>query len=219
VYIGHYSVALGAKKAAPRMSLGTLFFAAAFVDLLMSLLMLTGVEHLRVAPGFTVMTPLDLYDYPFSHSLAAAFLWAASFAAVYFLFKRSARNALTAGFVVLSHWALDFITHTRDLPLFPGSPVKVGLGIWNHPVASIVIEATLFAAGMAIYLRCTKAKDKKGLIGFWFLMIFLLVTWIAGMVSPPPPDAMALAIGNQFQWLVILAACWIDRHRETPGAV
>jgi len=34
MFIGHYGVALAAKKAAPRTSLGTLIFAAQFLDFL-----------------------------------------------------------------------------------------------------------------------------------------------------------------------------------------
>jgi hypothetical protein len=180
----------------------------------MSVLLLIGVEHLRIAPGITVMVPLDLYDYPISYSLATSLAWSVIFAAVYYFIKHSIKDSLVIGSVVFSHWALDFITHKTDLPLFPGSDIKVGLGIWNNVAASVLIEGLLFVAGLFIYFHITKAKDKTGNIAFWSLMAFLLLSWIASMFSPPPPDAMTLAIGNQFQWIVIVVAYWIDRHRE-----
>lgn len=214
MYIGHYAIALGAKKIAPKVSLGTLFLAAIIIDLLMSVLLLLGIEHLRIAPGITVMTPLDLYDYPFSHSLLMSLLWSVFFAAVYYFIRHSLKDSLVLGAIVFSHWILDLITHIADLPLFPGSSIKVGLGIWNNPLASIITEGGLFIAGVFIYLHSTKAKDKKGIIAFWLLMAFLLFTWIASMFSPPPPDAITLAIGNQFQWLVILIAYLINKRRE-----
>ena len=46
MFIGHYGVALGAKRAAPRTSLGTLTFAAQSLDELWPLLLLRGVERL-----------------------------------------------------------------------------------------------------------------------------------------------------------------------------
>jgi hypothetical protein len=215
MYIGHYAIALGAKKIAPRISLGTLFLAAIIIDLLMSILLLVGVEHLRIAPGITVMTPLDLYDYPVSHSLATSLAWSVIFAAIYYFIKHSIKDSLIIGSTVFSHWVLDFITHTTDLALFPGSDIKVGLGIWNNVAASVLIEGLLFAVGLFIYFRSTKAKDKKGDFVLWLLMAFLLLSWIASMFSPPPPDAMAIAVGNQIQWIVIIIAYWIDSHRGT----
>jgi len=48
MFIGHFAVALAAKKAAPRTSLGTLFIAAQFIDLLWPLVLLVGIEHVRI---------------------------------------------------------------------------------------------------------------------------------------------------------------------------
>lgn len=67
MFLGHYAVALSAKRFAPKTSLGTLFLAAQLFDLLWPLFLLSGLEHLRIEPGNTVVTPIDFYDYPFSH--------------------------------------------------------------------------------------------------------------------------------------------------------
>ncbi len=71
MFIGHFGVALAAKKVAPRTSLGTLVMAAQFLDLLWPLFLLLGVERVIIAPGSTAVTPLDFIFYPFSHSLLA----------------------------------------------------------------------------------------------------------------------------------------------------
>ena len=214
MYIGHYAMAFGGKRFAPKVSLGTLFLAAMIIDLLMSVLMLLGIEHMRIAPGITRMVPLDLYDFAISHSLAAAVLWSVLFTAIFYIIKRSVRDSVVLGFVVFSHWVLDFVVHTTDLALFPGSSIKVGLGVWNNAIASILIEGLLFAAGVFIYLKSTKAKDKTGIIVLWILTAFLFLTWTASLFSPPPPDAMTIIYGNQIQWLVIVIAYWVNRHRE-----
>jgi hypothetical protein len=80
VFIGHFGVALAAKKAAPRTSLGTLVMAAQFADLLWPIFLLLGVEQVAIAPGNTAVTPLDFVSYPFSHSLVVDVGWASLFA-------------------------------------------------------------------------------------------------------------------------------------------
>jgi hypothetical protein len=64
VFVGHYALGFAGKKLAPRISLGTLFLSAQLVDLLWPLFLLLGLEHVRIDPGNTVVTPLDFYDYP-----------------------------------------------------------------------------------------------------------------------------------------------------------
>lgn len=51
MFIGHFAVALAAKRATPRTSLGWLFAACQLSDLIWPVLLLAGVEHAHVAPG------------------------------------------------------------------------------------------------------------------------------------------------------------------------
>jgi hypothetical protein len=91
MFLGHYAVAIGAKRAAPRASLGTLIAAAAFLDLVWPVLVLAGLERVAIAPGATAFTPLDFEHYPISHSLVMSVVWGAAFGGVYFLVRRDAR--------------------------------------------------------------------------------------------------------------------------------
>ena len=75
MFIGHYGVGFGAKRAAPGVSLGMLFFACQLADLLWPTLVLLGVEHVRIDPGNTAVTPLAFEWYPYSHSLEGLVLW------------------------------------------------------------------------------------------------------------------------------------------------
>ena len=63
--------------------------------------------------------------------------------------------------LVVSHWVLDFITHTPDMPLYPGGP-KFGLGLWNSIAGTMAIEAAMFAAGVWIYTQVTRPRDRIG---------------------------------------------------------
>lgn len=215
MFIGHYAIALAAKKAAPKASLGELVLAAQFIDFLWPIFLLLGVEHVRIDPGNTAFTPLDFYYYPISHSLLAVLVWATSFALVYFFIRHDKRGAIVLGACVLSHWLLDALTHRPDLPLAPGGATRVGLGLWNHFAASVVIEGAFFVVGLFLYTRTTVAKDRRGRFAFWGLIIFLGGIWLANMFSPPPPSVTAIAVAALALGFTVPWAYWIDRHSQT----
>jgi len=214
MFIGHFGVGFGAKAAAPKTSLGTLFLASQFIDLLWPCLLLLGAERVRIAPGITRVTPLDFEYYPISHSLLAVTGWALLFALVYRVVSRYPRGAVVVGLLVMSHWFLDLIVHRPDLPLSPGSNVRVGLGLWSSLAGTVVVELFVFAVGVVIYLRRTRAVDRVGKWSLWLLLGFLLVIYIGNLFGPPPPSVSALAWVGQSQWLLIIWGYWIDRHRR-----
>src|SRR3954466_7514033 len=114
MFIGHFALALAAKRATTRTSLGTLFAAAQLADLVWPVLLLLGAETVRVDVGNTAFTPLDFVSYPWTHSLVMALLWAAGFGLVYRARTRWTRGAWVVAALVLSHWVLDLITHRPD---------------------------------------------------------------------------------------------------------
>ena len=213
MFIGHFAVALGAKRVAPAVSLGTLFLAAQLADLLWPNFVLLGIERVEVAPGITAVTPLDFVSYPYSHSLLSLTLWGGLAALLYRAFNRSWLEGATVGTVVLSHWVLDALSHRPDMPLAFG-PTRVGLGLWNSVPATIVVEGALFLFGVAIYARVTRPRDRIGSAGLWSLVGLLLVIYAANFLGPPPPSAPAVAWTAQAIWLLVLWAFWVDRHRE-----
>jgi membrane-bound metal-dependent hydrolase YbcI (DUF457 family) len=215
MFIGHHAVAFGAKRVAPRMSLGVLVLAATWLDLVWPLFLILGIEHVRIRGGRNPFLLLDFYDYPWTHSLVAAAGWSIAFAVVYWIFTRYGRGAVIAGIAVFSHWLLDFFTHLPDLPLTPGeNATRVGLRLWESPVATIVIEGVLFAAGVWIYIRATKPRDRTGTFALMVFVIFLILAYIASLTSPPPPNAATVGWAALASWLLPLWAWWIDRHRE-----
>lgn len=218
MFLGHYAVALAAKKVAPRTSLGTLFISVQLVDLLWPLMLLVGLEHVKIDPGNTAVTPLDFSDYPITHSLIAAIVWSAVCGGIYFAVRRYKTGALILGLGVLSHWILDFITHRPDLPLGFGH-TYLGLGLWNSLPGTLVVEVGLFVGGSILYLRSTRAKDRIGTYSLWVLLALLVAIYFANVFGPPPPDASTIAVAGNAMWLFVLWAYWIDRHRAPLGAV
>ena len=215
MFLGHFGVGFGAKAVAPKTSLGTLFLAAQFTDLLWPSLLLVGLEKVEIVPGITRVTPLDFTEYPITHSLVAVLMWAAIFGAAYFLLKRYRIGAWVCGAAVISHWILDLLTHRPDLPLIPGGASRVGLGLWNSLPATLVVELGIFAVGVWLYLRTTQPKDRVGSIALWALVGFLLVAYFGNLFGSPPPNTTALAWVGQAQWLLVIWGFWIDRHRTT----
>src|SRR5574340_109567 len=122
--IGHVAVALGAKKAAPKTSLGTLLLAAQWPDLVWPFFLMLGWERVRIVPGITAVNSLDFASYPFTHSLLADFGWGLILGGLYLIVKKSRRGAFIIWACVMSHWLLDYISHRPDLPLYPGRDRK-----------------------------------------------------------------------------------------------
>ena len=214
MFIGHFAVAFGAKKFAPTVSLGILFLACQLADIIWPNLVLLGVEMLEVDPGITVITPLNFVHYPYSHSLVALLLWSAIFAVLYALLRRSGtKAAIVIALLVLSHWVLDVLTHRPDMPITLSDSSVIGLGLWNHPVIAVPLELLLFGAGVWMYVGHTKPLDRTGNIGFWAMVVFLLVVYAANLLGPPPPSAAAVAWSAQALWILIAWGFWVDHHR------
>jgi hypothetical protein len=214
MFIGHYALALGAKRVVPRTSLGTLFAATSLADLLWPLLLLTGWERVSVVGGSDPFLGLSFDLYPISHSLVTLIGWGLLFGLLYRARTGYARGAVAVGLVVVSHWVLDLIVHVPDLPIYPGS-AKVGFGLWRSPAATVIVEGLMFVVGSWMYLRGTRARDRVGRYGLWVLLVVLILSYVASLFAGSPPTVTAIAIGGTaFGWLFVAWAAWADRHRE-----
>lgn len=212
MFLGHFAVGLAGKRAAPTVSLATWLTSVQLVDMLWPIFLLAGLEHVRIAPGITRFTPLDFYDYPISHSLVGSAAWAGLFAGASILAYRSARIALLLGAGVLSHWVLDVISHRPDMPILPHGPY-IGFGLWNSVPATLLVELTMFAIGLVLYVRGGGAGRRR--VSFWLLMAFTLVAYFGAAFGPPPPDVRTLAWSGLIGWLLVPWTWWADRitHR------
>jgi membrane-bound metal-dependent hydrolase YbcI (DUF457 family) len=214
MFIGHFGVGFGAKKAAPGVSLGVLFIAAQFIDLLWPILLLLGIEHVLISPGITKTTPLDFIDYPVSHSLLFVVIWSLIVGAIYFLIRKNFKYAVILALCVISHWLLDLIVHRPDLPLYPGDSPVFGFGIWNNMLLTFIIEVGIFITGIILYVRTTSPANKIGKYGLWILIALLSIIYVMNLFGPPPPDVNMIAWAGNLQWLFVLLAFWVDKNRS-----
>ena len=215
MFIGHFALGFAAKRAVPGVSLGWLFVAAQLADLLWPFLLAAGIEMVRIDPGNTAFTPLDFVSYPYSHSLVLLAVWGFALGYSYTALRGApTRTAPVLAALVVSHWALDFVTHRPDLPIYPGSR-RVGLGLWNSVGATLAIESAMFVVGVTTYARATRARDAIGRWALIGLAALLVLAYAGNVVGGAPPSVAAIWIVGIFGSAVILAASeWVDRHRE-----
>jgi hypothetical protein len=140
-------------------------------------------------------------------------LLALLFALVYYSIKKDFKTSIVYALLVFSHWVLDFITHRPDLPLTYTSSEKVGLGLWNYPEAAIILESFFYITGVYLYLKYTKAKNKKGNILIWVMVLLLALFYIMNLLGPPPPSVELVSYSALLLWLFVFLGYWIDKNR------
>jgi hypothetical protein len=220
VFVGHYGVSLAAKRWAPKLSLGWLFFAVQALDVVFSILMLAGVEKLAIVPGFTAYNPYDLIFMPYSHSLVGALAWSvlAALATRVLLGRAGGRAALVVGACVFSHWVLDVPMHTADLPLAGNASTKIGLGLWRHRNLSLLAELVVFGVGAVAWLRASGGIGGRPVATLAFLTVLTLVLLSTPFMPPPAgPAAFAVSALVAYAGLALLAA-FVDHRRRSARA-
>jgi len=219
VFVGHYGVSFAAKGVDARIPLWLLFLAVQAVDVLWAVLVLLGIEKVKLIPGITAANPLDLYYIPYTHSLVAALSWSALafFASLRWRRPTSVKAAVVVAAAVFSHWALDLLVHRPDLPLYDDAH-KVGLGLWNYPRLSFVAEVVAVAAGMLIYARARRRDAPPGRLGLTVVGGALVIGNAIFYFGPFPPSVGAVAVMVLASYAVFTAAAaWLE-SRISAGA-
>src|ERR1700722_600324 len=192
MFIGHYGPAFGAKAALRQIPLWVLFIAVQWMDVVWSIFVILGIEHMRIVPGLMQGSSLDLYDMPYTHGLFGALVLSALLGAVIALFMRG--NKRTAFFVVaacvFSHWILDLVVHMPDLWIY--DEVKVGFGLWRWLWISLPLELASLAIGAWIYVHTVPARGYGNLI-LWAFVALMTGVELYAAFGPAPASPMAEA--------------------------
>jgi hypothetical protein len=211
--IGHFALGLAAKRFTPRAPLGLLLLAPFLPDLLFPIFVLLGWEQMRVRPEEYGFLTLELVSLPYSHSLMAGVGWGLLLALPYFFWRRDGRGALMLAALVLSHWVLDFLTHGPDMAVLVSGGPKVGLGLWRSLAGTFIVEGTLFAFCLWLYVSCTRATRRSGDLALWGLIGLLVVSYLGFALGPSLPSAEAVSYLTLTSWVVPFWGQWIERHR------
>ena len=218
MFAGHYGASYALRTVEKRASLGLLFLAVQFIDVLWAIFVLLGIEKVQLAPQLPASRLM--YNFiPFTHSLLGVLCWSVL---VYGVFRfiptskgaRRSAIALVMALGVFSHWILDFFVHRPDLGLI-GEIEKVGLGLYNYPVLAFSLEAVVLLGGLWFYMRSTTGTTLVGKYGMYIFAAFLLLMNAFTYWGPNPPSVQIAAVFNEVFYFVAAAiAVWLDRKRS-----
>ena len=194
---GHFGLAAGVKKIAPRLPLWSPLLATFFLDVVFVFFAAAGLEKIDpVDPANPNAYGGSLIQAYYTHSLLGALLISAV-AGLFAGWRWGKQGGYVIAGVVFSHWILDLIVHRPDLPILPGNfgnlPL-LGFGLWGYPTVSAIIELALVIGGTWFYYRAamqaaeasTDPKEQRrramtSTIGVAVLLLALLAASILGL--------------------------------------
>jgi len=219
---GHFAVAFIAKRIEPKISLGTLVFAAMLADLLWCVFLIAGVESVGVkagivpGPSMRALDVLEAREIGFSHSLLADLVWAVIFAGLYYVLRGNRRGAWILLGAVVSHWVLDVASHPPDMPLAPAIPYRFGLGLWNSVPATIFVEGLFWLIALAVYMRASRDQGRFRTYLLWAGVVLITVAWLGNITGPPPSEIASIGFSSlTFFSLSVIWAYWVDRLQRS----
>ncbi|RPJ25002.1 MAG: permease [Chloroflexi bacterium] len=194
---GHFGLAAGIKKIAPRLPLWSLLVATFFLDVVFIFFAAGGLERINpVDPANPNAYGGSLIEAYYTHSLLGALLISA-IAGLFAGWRWGKRGGYVIAGVVFSHWILDLMVHRPDLPILPGNfgnlPL-LGFGLWQYPAISAIVELALVIGGTWFYYRAArqaaeastnqKEQHRRALTstaGVAILLMLLLASNVLGM--------------------------------------
>lgn len=213
MFIGHYGVAFLLKKRFKEIPLWLLFTSVQFSDILAFTLVVIGIESIRYNPNENPFLRNVIEYVPISHSLIMNLIFSLiAFLLVWRIKSKQWGYVLACG--VLSHWFIDFVVHTPDMPLFFNS-FKVGLGLWQFAWASFALEFAVVAlSGYYLYM------DSKGNTFLLGLVLVMLASFSGLMLSEEPEivrSSMKVRAGVILILYLVFTvlAYWSERRRRS----
>jgi hypothetical protein len=214
MFIGHYGPAFAGKAVLRQIPLWVLFIAVQWMDVVWSIFIFAGVEHVRIVPGLMQGSSLDLYDMPYTHGLFGALVLSALLGAVVALFMRENKRAafLVVAACVFSHWILDLVVHRPDLWIYDG--VKVGFGLWRWIWISLPLELASLIIGAWIYARAVPARGHGDAILWAFVALMCAVELYAAFGPEPASPAAEARTALAAYGALALVAGLVDLTRK-----
>ena len=218
MFIGHYSAAFALKTEKSIIPLWALFIAVQFMDIIWGILVLFGIEKIRIDPGISGPGALELTFTPYTHSLGGALAWSVIAVVLYSALqvsRVSRDDAGRLGIAVLSHWFLDFIVHP-DLSLY-GDPAKVGLGLAQYAYQAFFVEVLLLFVGVLFYLRRNaEVPERRKVAVIAFGLVMILIQAAGSFTGKPFQSGTLLATVNLALYAAFAGVMFlIERERKT----
>lgn len=193
---GHFALAAGVKRIAPRLPLWSLLLASFFLDVVFIFFAAAGLERIiPIDPANPNAYGGSLIQAYYTHSLVGSLIISA-ITGLLAGWRWGSRSGYVIGSIVFSHWILDLIVHRPDLPILPGNfgnlPL-LGLGMWQYPAVSAFLELALVFGGTWFYYRAAMQAAKASAnqdqrrramtstIGVGLLLVLLLASNVLGL--------------------------------------
>lgn len=214
MFIGHLGAGLALKKLDTKINLFWLFTSVMFLDLLLWILVMLGIEKIHVPANYTDLHYLT-FTFPYSHSLLASFIWAILAYLFVVVITKKKKIAIVLALGLFSHFILDYLVHPKELQLIGDSSKMIGLGLWNNMPLALFAELMLLIIGLIFYFGATKPKEKIGKYAIVIFMSIITIVAFAGQLfSPSPKSADKLAIGSIITIAIVnIISFWIDKKR------
>ena len=212
MFVGHLGAGLAAKRLAPEMGLGVLFLAATWLDALLWVFVLLGLESVH-CPSAAGAARYPTFTFPYSHGLVASLAWSAVAFGLVRVAGRSLGAALVVGATVFSHYVLDVLVHVAGLPLLGNASYRLGLGLWRHTGAELAVECGLGGVGWWLYCGTRRSVGGARRWGLAAVMTVSALLTIGGaLATGPPPAPATMAVVSLLTIGVLTAlAFWLDR--------
>lgn len=156
MYAGHVGFALGAYSFRRTLPLWLVIVAAQVPDWLDAGMCIADMER----------GPYGLY----THGLVPVAAAAIAFGIIAFAISRDVRGALLVTAVVMSHYALDYLTGQK--PTWAGGPI-IGLDLYARPVADLIMESATILLGWLMYRQTLPRPVRND--GMVYAILFSLI--------------------------------------------
>jgi hypothetical protein len=217
MFAGHYAAGLALKRWFPSTPLWALLLGSQGADVLFMAFAATGIEGLTLREDQSGPLALGLHEMWWSHSLVSAVGMCAAAVSVGWALGRRA-DGLGVGLALASHWLLDVLVHTPDVPVGIGAGTPLlGTGLWNHPVAAFLFEVgCIVAAGAALVTSLPVGAFRRGVVALVAVMVAIQIPASFAPGAPVPLVVFcAVAEVSFFAWA--FAGWWIERSGSTPS--
>jgi len=213
---GHLGAGLILKRVNPTVNLGVFFLAALFLDVMLWVFILLGIESIRVPVDFQQRHYLTFF-FPYSHGLISSLFWSLLFGLIcYWLLGTSSsvrrRIAFILVITVFSHFILDFFVHVPEMPVWGRTTHPLGLGLWNHLPLALGLETLIALTGTYLWLRDSKRTFPRRLTLGLLMGLVTAMTVVGPWLQTSPPKPFQVAISSlTVIFLLFGAGIWIDR--------
>jgi hypothetical protein len=139
MFIGHFAAAFMIGYLFPGVPIIIPLLGISFPDILWSILVTAGIEKVKFDKDKPLMTDIVFERYPISHSLVLTNVLALGVGLILAVFLKNFFIIPIFVIASVSHWFLDAIVHTKELPVlgFSDKDIKVGLGLWRWGTSGI----------------------------------------------------------------------------------